>query len=126
MYENNILYKMDLILKLPQDIQRYIYEFDPTYKIKYSYCMVSINMMSNVLYNYNFITIVQLKTYKKIFDCYVYMPERTQKHSFENRRNNVHIIKELNHFKSDNHKLWGDITQHNKNIIKRKNYRYII
>lgn len=81
MYENNRLYKMDLILKLPEDIQRYIYEFDPTYKIK---------------------------------------------HSFENRRNNVHIIKELNNFKSDNNKLWDNITQHNKNIIKRKNYRYII
>ena len=43
---------MDIIVKLPEDIQRYIYDFDPTYKIKYSYCMVSINLMSNqLLYN---------------------------------------------------------------------------
>ena len=53
---------MDIIIKLPEDIQRYIYEFDPTYKIKYSYCMVSINMMSNVLLRKNNIySVVQLK-----------------------------------------------------------------
>lgn len=114
---------MDIIIKLPEDIQRYIYEFDPTYKIKYSYCMVSINMMSNVLLRKNNIySVVQPKKY--IFDLYLYMPERSQKNSFENRRNNVYFIKELNHFKTDNPKLWGDITQHNKNITIMRNYRY--
>ena len=44
---------MDIIIKLPEDIQRYVYEFDPTYKIKYSYCMVSISMMSNELLRKN-------------------------------------------------------------------------
>lgn len=114
---------MDIITKLPEDIQRYIYEFDPTYKIKYSYCMVSINMMSNQLLYYKYMTICKIKKYKPLYDIYLYMAERTQKNSFENRRNNVHIIKELNHFKSDNPRLWGDIIQHNNDIIKRKNYK---
>ena len=119
---------MDIITKLPEDIQRYIYEFDPTYKIKYSYCMVSINMISNVLFRKNHMyridCIIQPTKYKRNLDYYIYMPERSQKSSFENRRNNVHFIKELNHFKTDNPKLWGNITQHNNDIIKRKNYRY--
>ena len=114
---------MNVIIKLPEDIQRYIYEYDPTYKIKYSYCMVSINMISNVLLRKNNIySIVQPKKYT--FDLYLYMPESSQKNSFENRRNNVYFIKELNHFKTDNPKLWGDITEHNKNITIRRNYRY--
>ncbi len=114
---------MEIIIKLPEDIQRYIYEFDPTYKIKYSYCMVSINMMSNQLLYHKYMTIVQPKEYKRFFNYYLYIPECSQKRSFENRRNNVHIIKELNHFKSDNPILWGDIIQHNNDIIKRKNYK---
>ena len=118
---------MDIITKLPEDIQRYIYEFDPTYKIKYSYCMVSISMMSNELLRKNNIYgIVKPTKYKHNFDFYIYMEERGQKSSFENRRNNVYFIKELNHFKTDNPKLWGDITQHNKNITIRRNYRFDI
>ena len=114
---------MNIIIKLPEDIQRYIYEYDPTYKIKYSYCMVSISMMSNELLRKNKIySVVQPKKY--MLDLYLYMSERSQKNSFENRRNNVHFIKELNHFKTDNPKLWGDVRQHNNEIIKRKNYRY--
>ena len=116
---------MNIITKLPEDVQRYIYEFDPTYKIKYSYCMVSINMMSNELLRKNNIYgVVQPTKYKRNFDFYIYMQEIGQKSSFENRRNNVHFIKELNHFKTDNPKLWGDITQHNKNITIRRNYRF--
>mgnify|MGYP001325041092 FL=1 len=116
---------MDVIIKLPEDIQRYIYEFDPTYKIKYSYCMVSISMMSNELLRKNNIYgIVKPTKYKHNFDFYIYMQEIGQKSSFENRRNNVYFIKELNHFKTDNPKLWGDITQHNKNITIRRNYRF--
>lgn len=45
--------------KLPEDIQTCIYD-DPTYRIKYSYCMAS-DIMSNKLLYYNYITIVQLK-----------------------------------------------------------------
>ena len=116
---------MDLINRLPKDIQRYIYEFDPTYKIKYSYCMVPINMMSNQLLYNKYMTIIQIKQYKKFFEFYLSMPEPTQKSSFENRRNNVHILQELNHFKTDNPRLWGDIIEHNKEIIKRKNYKPI-
>jgi hypothetical protein len=114
---------MDIITKLPEDIQRYIYEFDPTYKIKYSYCMVSITMMSNQLLYNKYMTIIQIKQYKKFFDCYIYMSEHSQQNSFENRRNNVHFIKEINHFKTDNPRLWGDIIEHNKDITKRKNYK---
>ena len=63
---------MDIITKLPEDIQRYIYEFDPTYKIKYSYCMVSIKMMlKRLLESDN--TIVQIKTYKNLFYSCVYL-----------------------------------------------------
>ena len=113
---------MDIIVKLPQDIQRYVYEFDPTYRIKYSYCMVSISMMSNQLL-YKYMTIVQVQKYRILFESYLTMPEWYQKNSFENRRNNVHFIKEINHFKTDNPKLWGDITQHNNEIIQRKNYK---
>ena len=116
---------MDIITKLPEDIQRYIYEFDPTYKIKYSYCMVSISMMSNALLRKNNIYgIIKPTKYKRNFDFYIYMEERGQKSCFENRRNNVYFIKELNHFKTDNPKLWGYITQHNKNITIRRNYRF--
>jgi hypothetical protein len=113
---------MDIITKLPEDIQRYIYEFDPTYKIKYSYCMVSINMMSNALLRKNNIYDVIQPT-KYMFDFYLHMEEICQKSSFENRRNNVYFIKELNHFKTDNPRLWGDMIQHNKEIIQRKNYK---
>ena len=116
---------MDLINRLPEDIQRHIYEFDPTYKIKYSYCMVPINMMSNQLLYNKYMTIIQIKQYKKLFEFYLSMPEPTQKSSFENRRNNVHILQELNHFKTDNPRLWGDIIEHNKDITKRKNYKPI-
>ena len=115
---------MDVIIKLPEDIQRYIYEFDPTYKIKYSYCMVSINMMSNAFSCNNCIAIVKPKKHKSMFDYYLCMPEISQKNCFETRRNNVYFIKELNHFKSDNPQLWGDITQHNNNITIRRNYRF--
>ena len=114
---------MNIIVKLPEDIQRYIYDFDPTYKIKFSYCMVSINLMSNQLLYNKCMTIVQPKKYKHFFNYYLYISEHSQKNSFENRRNNIHIIKEINHFKSDNPKLWGDITEHNNNIIKRKKYK---
>ena len=114
---------MDLINRLPEDIQRYIYEFDPTYKIKYSYCMVPINMMSNQLLYNKYMTIIQIQKYRIFFESYLTMPETTQKSSFENRRNNVHFIKELNHFKTDNPRLWGDIIEHNEDIIKRKNYK---
>ena len=114
---------MDIIIKLPEDIQRYIYEFDPTYKIKYSYCMVSINMMSNALLRKNNIYSIVQPT-KHRFDFYIHMQEIGQKSSFETRRNNVYFIKELNHFKTDNPKLWGDITEHNKNITIRRNYRF--
>lgn len=114
---------MDIIIKLPEDIQRYIYDFDPTYKIKYSYCMVSIGMMSNVLLRKNNIYgVAQPKKYA--FEFNLYMEERGQKNCFENRRNNVYFIKELNHFKTDNPKLWGDITEHNKKITIRRNYRF--
>tara|TARA_Y100000813_G_C24045010_1_gene296448 strand:- start:207 stop:575 length:369 start_codon:yes stop_codon:yes gene_type:complete len=114
---------MDVIIKLPEDIQRYIYEFDPTYKIKYSYCMVSISMMSNELLRKNKIYSVIQPT-KNTFYFYIYMDERGQKNCFETRRNNVYFIKELNHFKTDNPQLWGDTTQHNKNITIRRNYRF--
>lgn len=93
---------MDIIIKLPEDVQRCIYEFDPTYRIKYSYCMVSINMMSNQLLYHKYITIVQLQKYKPKFDYYVYMPERSQKQSFENRRKYVKILENINHMKTDN------------------------
>lgn len=101
---------MDVILKLPEDIQRYIYEFDPTYKIKYSYCMVSINMMSNQLLYHKYITTVQINKYKQFFDRYVYMPERSQKNSFENRRKHVKILNNVNHMKTDNPRF--KITHH--------------
>jgi hypothetical protein len=117
---------MDIIVKLPEDIQRYIYEFDPTYKIKYSYCMVSINMMSNQLLYYKWMTICKIKKYKPLYDIYLYMSEYSQKMSFENRRKNVKILYNVNHMKCDNPELCDDITQHNNNVIRRKNYVRIL
>ena len=93
---------MDIITKLPEDIQRYIYEFDSTYKIIYSYCMVSIRMMSYQFLYHKYMTIVQLQKYKPKFDYYVYMPQRSQKQSFENRRKYVKILENINHMKIDN------------------------
>ena len=92
---------MDIITKLPEDIQRYIYEFDPTYKIKYSYCMVSIKMMlKRLLESDN--TIVQIKTYKKLFYSCVYLPEYFQKISFEYTRNHLKVLENVKHFNTDN------------------------
>ena len=54
------------------------------------------------------------------------MQEKGQKSCFENRRNNVYFIKELNHFKTDNPQLWGDTTEHNKNITIRRNYKFVL
>jgi hypothetical protein len=96
---------MDIIVKLPEDVQRYIYEFDPTYKIKFSYCMVSINLMSNQLLYNKYMTIVQPKKYKRFFNYYLYISEHSQKKSFESRRKYVKILYNVNHMKTDNPKF---------------------
>ena len=70
---------MDIITKLPEDIQRYIYEFDPTYKIKYSYCMVSINMMSNELLRKNKIYSVIQPKKKYVLFLYLYGRKSSKK-----------------------------------------------
>ena len=70
---------MDVIIKLPEDIQRYIYEFDPTYKIKYSYCMVSISMMSNELLRKNKIYSVIQPKKKNVLFLYLYGRKRSKK-----------------------------------------------